>query len=99
MANKMPDKRGLRALAPSAPTNAEATPDVPTVSADLGSMLPERRFRRVPTMDVGRITSNEVPLAVGSTKPNSKINAGIMITPPPTPIVPDNSPVARPQAT
>ena len=60
------------------------------------SALPFLRLRHVPITAVGMITAADVPLATTGGIPNSRIIAGTMTMPPPTPSSPARMPVAQP---
>ncbi len=63
------------------------------------SVLPFFRLRQVPITAVGMITAADVPLATTGAMPNSRIIAGTITIPPPTPSSPARMPVASPSAT
>ena len=71
-------------------------PATPMIAAARRSALPFLRLRSVPITAVGMITAAEVPLATTGGMPNSRIIAGTITIPPPTPSSPARMPVASP---
>ena len=80
------------------PAIADKIPPTPTMTAARISTLLADLLRNVPVIAVGIMTANDVPFAMTLGKPSNTIIAGIMMTPPPTPNKPANTPVATPTA-
>jgi len=78
-----------------APTTADVTPLGTVNATTLHEIRSPRRWRQDPVIAPGKIDGKVVPTAKAAEQPRALI-AGVDMTAPPTPKVPDIKPVATP---